>query len=156
MLKIHVEKISGVRTKYFSQKCCCYPVAKSCLTLYDLLDCGMPGSSAFYCLPHESSNSCLLSWWHSLTISSSVAPFSFCLQSFWASKSFPVSRLFASGGQRSGASDSAAVLPMNIQGWFPSELTSLISLQLQGTLKSLLQHHNSKALILQHSAFFMA
>ena len=95
MLKIHVEKISGVRATYFSPNCCL--VAKSCLTLYDLLDGSMPGSSAFYCLQHESSNSYLLSWWHYLTMSSSVAPFSFCLQSFWASESFPVSRLFIKG-----------------------------------------------------------
>ena len=60
------------------------------------------------------------------TISSSVVLFSSCLQSFPASGSFPVSCLFASGGQTFGAS--ASVLPMNIQDWFPLGLTSLISL----------------------------
>ena len=60
------------------------------------------------------------------SISSSATPFSFCLQSFPASGSFPVSRLFASGGQSIGTS--ASVLPMNIQSWFPLELTGLISL----------------------------
>ena len=67
--------------------------------------------------------SCPLSWWFYLTIPSSVAPFSFWLQSFPASGSFPISRLFASGGQSIGVS--ASILPMNIQGCFPLRLTSL-------------------------------
>ena len=66
------------------------------------------------------------------TISSSVAPFSFCLQSFPASRSFPVSWLFISGGQSIGTSALASVLSMNIQGWFPLELTSLISFLSKG------------------------
>ena len=77
-------------------------------------------------------NSCPLSQWCYLTISSSAAPFFFCLQSFPASGSFPVSRLFASGDQNSGASASASVLPMNIQDWFPLGLTCLISFQSKG------------------------
>ena len=77
-------------------------------------------------------NSCLLSQWCYLTISSSATPFFFCLQSFPASGSFPVSRLFASGGQNSGASASASVLPMYIQDWFPLGLTCLISFQSKG------------------------
>ena len=64
------------------------------------------------------------SWCHP-TLSSSVAPFSSCPQSFPASGSFPMSRFFTSGGQSTGAS--ASVLSMNIQGWFPSGLTGLIS-----------------------------
>ena len=65
-------------------------------------------------------------------------------------------QLFASGGQSIRASASASVLPMNIQDWFPLGLTDLISfLAVQGTLKSLLQYHNSKASILWCSAFFM-
>ena len=64
-------------------------------------------------------------WWHP-TISSSAAPFSFCPQSFPASGSSPVSQLFASGGQSTGASASASVLPMNIQGWFPLGWTGLV------------------------------
>ena len=72
------------------------------------------------------SNSCPLSWWCDLTISSSASPFSFCLQSFPASTSFPVSQLFTLGGQSFGASALATVLPMNIQGWFPLGLTGLI------------------------------
>ena len=74
------------------------------------------------------------------TISSSVIPFSFCLQSLPASESFPMSPFFASGGQSTGDSASASVLPMNIQDYLPLGLTGLISL-LQGTLKNLLQHH---------------
>ena len=66
------------------------------------------------------------------TISSSVAPLSSCPQSFPASGSLLVNRLFASGGQNIGASASSAVLPMNIQGWFPLELTGLISLLSKG------------------------
>ena len=74
---------------------------------------------------------CPSSWWCHPTISPSVVPFSSCPQSFPASGSFPVSQLFTSGGQSIGASASASVLPMNIQDWFPLELT-LISLQSKG------------------------
>ena len=77
------------------------------------------------------------------------------LQSFPASGSFLMSQLFASGGQTIGASTSASVLQMNIQNLFPLALDWFDLLAVQGTLKSLLQHHNSKASILQHSAFFM-
>ena len=73
-------------------------------------------------------NSCPLSRWCYLNISSSAYPFSFCLQSCQASVAFPVSQLCASGGQRALAS----VIPMNIQGWFPLRLTGLISLQSKG------------------------
>ena len=69
-------------------------------------------------------------------------------------QSFPMSWLFATGGQNVGASVSASVLPMNIQGWFPLGLTDLIFL-LSNCLLSLLQHHNSKASILQRSGFFI-
>ena len=73
-----------------------------------------------------------LSRWCHPTISSSVIPFSFCLQYFPASGSFPVSWLFTSGGQIIGASASASVLPMNVQSWLPLGLTGLISLQSKG------------------------
>ena len=82
--------------------------------------------------PGICSNLCPLSWWWYLTVSSSAAPFSFCLQSSPASGSFPISWLFTSGGQSIGASASASVLPMNSQGWFPLGLTSLISLWSKG------------------------
>ena len=77
--------------------------------------------------PGVCSDLCPLSWWCYPTISSSVIPFSFCPQSFPASGSFPKSWLFASGSQSIGASASASVPPMNIQGWFPLGLTGLIS-----------------------------
>ena len=83
--------------------------------------------------PRVCSDSHPLSQWCCLTISSSAACFSFCLLSFPASGSFPVSWLFSSGGQSIGASTLASVLVMNIQVWFPLGPTGLISLQ--GTLK---------------------
>ena len=78
--------------------------------------------------PGACSNSCPLSRWWQPAISSSVIPFSSCLQSFPASESFPMSWLFTSGGQSIGVSVSASVLPMNIQSWFPLGWTGLISL----------------------------
>ena len=99
-------------------------------------------------------NSCPLRWWCHPTISTSVATFSSCLQSFTASGSFPVSWLFTSSGQSIGATASVLVLLMSIQGWFPYGLTGLISLQSKG-LSSLLRHHSLKASILWSSAFFM-
>ena len=85
--------------------------------------------------PGICSNSCPSSQWCHPTISSSVVPFSSCLQSFPASGSFPKSQFFTSGGQRIGASASASVLPMNIQDWFPLGLTDLITLQSKGLLR---------------------
>ena len=78
------------------------------------------------------SNSCPSSQWCHPTISSSVIPFSSHLQSFPASRSFPMSQFFALGGQSIGASASAWVLPMDIQDWFPLGLNGLISLQYKG------------------------
>ena len=105
--------------------------------------------------PRVYSNSSPLSWWCHPTISSSITFFS-CLQSFPASGSFLMSQLFASGIQNIGASSLVSVLPMKIHDWFLLELTGAISLQsVQGTLKSLLPHHSSKASVLQCSAFFM-
>ena len=75
-------------------------------------------------------------------ISPSIAPFSSCPQSFPASGSFPMSQLFTSGGQNTGASASASALPVNIQGWFPLGWTGWMSLQSQG-FSRVLQHHNS-------------
>ena len=93
-----------------------------------------------------------VSGWCSPTISSSATLFSFCLQSFPASGSFTTSWLFKWGGQSIGAS--ASVFPMNFQGWFPLELTGLISFALQGTLESS-SAPQFKSPILWHSAFFM-
>ena len=105
--------------------------------------------------PGTCSNSCPLCWWCHPTISSSLIPFFFCPQSFSISGSFSISQLFTSGGQSIRVAASKSVLPMNIQDWSPLGWTGCISLQSQGTLKSLLQHHSSKASILQCSAFFI-
>ena len=90
---------------------------------YARLPCTSPTSRAY-------SNLCPFSWWCHPTISSSVVPFSSCLQFCPASGSFPVNRLFTSGGQSIAAS--ASVPPMNIHGWFPLRLTSLTSLLSKG------------------------
>ena len=82
--------------------------------------------------PKVCSNSCPLSQWWYLTISSSATSFFFCFQSFSATGSFPMSQFFASGGQSIRAAASAPVLPMNIQGWFTLGLTGLIFLQCKG------------------------
>ena len=78
--------------------------------------------------PGAYSNSCSSHWWDHPTNSSSVIPFSSCLQSFPASGSFPMSQFFPSGGQSIGVSASASVLPINIQDWFPFGWTGWISL----------------------------
>ena len=101
------------------------------------------------------SNSCALSWWYHPTSSPSVIPFSSCPQSFPESGSFLMSLFFTLSSQSIGASFSASVLPMNIQSWFPLGLTALMFLHLSFSVKSLLQHHSSKASVLQYSTFFM-
>ena len=82
--------------------------------------------------PRACSNSCPSTQGCHSTISSSVIPFSSYLQSFPASRTFPMSQFFASGGQSTGASALASVLPMNVQDWSPLGLTGLISLQSKG------------------------
>ena len=82
--------------------------------------------------PGVHSNPCLSSWWCHPTISSSVVAFSSCPQSLPASGSFPMSQLFTWGGQSTGFSASASVLPMNTQDWSPLGWTSWISLQYKG------------------------
>ena len=121
---------------YWKNHCCC-SVANSCPALWDLMNCSMTGfASAFTIQPSPSpgvcSNSCPLSRWCHPTISFSFDPFSSCFQSFSASGSFPMSRLFTSNGQNIGASVSTLVLPMNIQCWFPLGLTVLISFLYEG------------------------
>ena len=100
-------------------------------------------------------NSCPLSQWCHPTISSSVVPFSSCLQYFPASRSFPVSQFFTSGGQNIGASASASVLPMYIQDWFPLGLTGLISLQSKGLSRFFPNITVQKHKFFISSAFFM-
>ena len=106
--------------------------------------------------PGACSNSCpsTMTWWCHATISSSVVPFSSCLQSFPASGSFPVSQFFIPGGQSIGPS--ASIRPSNeYSGLISFRMVWLNLLAVQGTLKSLLQHHSSKASVLRCSAFFM-
>ena len=127
---------------------CCCSVLSNSLRFHGLQHARLPCPSTS---PGVFSNSCPVSqWWHS-TFSSSVIRFSSCLQSFLVSGSFQMSQLFASGSQRIGISASTSVLPMNKQS-FRMDWLDLLAVQV--TLKSLLQHHSSKASILQHSAFF--
>ena len=91
-------------------------------------------------------NSCPLSWWRHLTISSSVIPFSSCLLSFPTSGCFQMSQLFASGGQSIGVSASTSVLPMSTQDWFPLGWTGLISLQSKGPSRVSSSNHCSDQL----------
>ena len=128
-------------------------VAQLSPALFDLMDCSTPG----FLMQHQ-----LLEFaqihvhWvgdalpqsHSM---SSPSPPAFNLAQ---NQIFPKNEFFASGDESIGVSASTSVLPMNIQDWFPLGLTGLISLQSKG-LSRVLQHHSSKASILQHSAFFM-
>ena len=114
------------------------------------MDCNMPGlptPPSFENCPY----SCPLHQWCHPAISSSDILFSFYPKSFPESGTFPMSQLIPSGDQNTGVS--ASVHPVSIQNWFPLRLTGLISLQFQGTLRSLLQHHSWKVLIPWFSAF---
>ena len=103
-------------------------------------------------IPGVYPNPCPLSWWCHLTISSSIVPFSSCPQSFPTSGSFQMSQLFVSGSQ----SFSFNISPSNEhQGLISFRMDWLDLLAVQGALKSLLQHHSSKASILWCSAFFI-
>ena len=82
--------------------------------------------------PRACKNSCPSSWWCHPTMSSSVIPFSSCLQSFPGSGSLTMNQFFTSGGQSIGGLASASVLPMNIHDWFPLGWTGSISLQFKG------------------------
>ena len=99
-------------------------------------------------------NSSALSLWCHPAISSSVVPFSSCPQSLPASESFPMSQLFTWGGQSIGVTALASVLLMNYPGLISFRMDWLDLLAVQGTLKSLLQHHSSNASIFWQSAFF--
>ena len=120
------------------------------------MDCSAPGSPVLHCLPELAQ---IHVHWVGDAIQpshplSSPSPPVFNLSQHQGL--FPLSQLFASGGQSIGASASASVLPMNIQGWFSLGLTGFFLLAVQGTLKSLIQYHSSKSSILWRSAFFMA
>ena len=120
------------------------------------MDCSTPRLPCPSPTPGAYSNSCPSSRWCHPTISSSVVPFSSCLQSFPASGSFPIqSQFFTSGGQSIGVSASASVLPMNIQDWFPLGWTVWISYSPRDSqefsLTSQFKSINSLALSFLHS-----
>ena len=129
-------------------------VTQPCLTLCDPMESSMPGLPVHHQLLE-------LAQTHVRWVCDAIQPF--CLLSS-PSPSISLSQhqglyqwgsqLCASGGQSTGASASASVLPVNTQGWFPLGWTALISVIL-GTLRSLLQYHSSKAWILRGSVFFM-
>ena len=117
----------------YSLASCC-SVTQLCPTLCDPWTAAHQASLSFT-VSHSLFISCPLSQWCHPTILSFVTHFSSCPQSFPASGSFPMSQLFASGGQIIGISTSASVLPRSIQGWFPLGLTGLISLQFKRLLR---------------------
>ena len=138
---------------YFSKRCVCLlqfsSVTQSCSTLCDPMNRSTPGLPVHHHLLEFTQTQRPLSQWCHPTISSCVIPFSSHLQSFPASESFPMSQFFASSGQSIGLSASASVLQQ-----YSHEYSGLISfridwfdlLAIQGTLKSLLQHHNLKGI----------
>jgi len=139
------ESILSLKGNQFS-----HSVVSNSLRPHELQHARLPCPSP---TPRACSNSRPSSQWCDPTISSSVVPFSSCLQSFPASESFPMSQFFASGDQSIGVSASALVLPMNIQDfridWFDL-------LAVQETLKeSSPTPQFKKGSSLQHSAFFM-
>ena len=129
-------------------------VAESCLNLCNPMDCSTPGFPVLHHLPK-------LVQTHVHQVGESVRsnhlilchPLLLALQSFQESRPFPMSQFSTSGGQSKGVSASTSVLPMNIRDIsFRTDWFAL--LVVQGTLKSLFQHHSSKASILWHSAVF--
>ena len=130
--------------------CCCFSVAKSYLTFCNPMDYSTPGFPVLHHLPEVAQI-------HVHWVGDII--YLICCPLLLLPSVFPIrvfSRFFTSVGQSSGASASASVTPLNIQGWFPLGLTGLISLKsVQGTLKILLQNHSLKASVLQHSVYFM-
>ena len=129
-------------------------VTQSCPIPCDSMNCSTPGFPVHHQLP-DLTQTCPLSRWCHPTISSSVFPFSSCLQSFPASGSFPMSHLFASGGQSIWVSTSSISPSNEYSGLISFMMDWLDLLAVQGTLKSLLQNNSSKASVLWCSAFFI-
>ena len=125
----HVNTLAPLKVETWRLVCrdCC-SVAKSCLTLQPM-NCSTPPFPVLHYLLEFTQTHI---HWVNDAIQPSVAPSSFCLQTFPASGFFPVSRLFVSGGQSIRASASALVFPMNIQDWFPLGLTNWIALLSKG------------------------
>ena len=113
--------------------CCCQFSSVQSLSRVQLF--AISWTTARHPTPRVYPNSCPLSQWCHPTISSSVTLFSSCLPSFPESASFPMSQLFASGGQSIGVLASTSVLPMNTQDWSPLGWTGWISLQSKGPSK---------------------
>ena len=128
---VRVTKRSHTPFTQFPPIVSCYLVTKSSPTLYNPMTAAHQ-APLFFTISRSLLDSCPLSQWCYPIISSSVTPFSSCPQSFPESESFPVSRLFTSGGQSTGASALASVLPINIEDWFPLGWTGWISLQSKG------------------------
>ena len=130
-------------------------VTQSCLTLCNPMNCSTPRPPCPSPTPGVYSNSCPLSWWCHPTISSSVIPFSSCPQSFPASGSFQVSQLFVDLTPKYWSFSFSISPSHEHSGLISFRMDWLDLLAVQGTLKSLLQHHSSKASVLQCSAFFI-
>ena len=128
-------------------------VAQLCPILCDPMDCSMPGFPVHHQLLQ-------LAHTHVHQVSDAIQPAHpltslLLFQSFPVSESFPMSQFFALGGQSIGVSASASVLPMNTPGLISFRMDWLDLLAVQGTLKSPVHHHRSKASILWCSAFFI-
>ena len=143
-----VHRVSKSQTQFSS-------VTLSCPTLCDPMDCRTPGLPVYQQLPEFTQA-------HVHWVGDAIQPShplsspSFLAFSLFEHQVFPVSQFFASGGQSIGVSASTSVLPMNTHsGLISSRMDWLDLLAVQGTFKSLLEHHSSKASILQCSAFFM-
>ena len=110
---------------------CCCSVTQSCPTHWDPVDCSTPAFPVLHCLLEFAQTH--VHWINdAIQPSHPVIPFSSCLQTFPASGSFPMSRLFEWGGQSTGVSALASFLPKKSQGWSPSEWTGWISLLSKG------------------------
>ena len=140
-LELHLKLTSIIEFSHFNyiQSGQFSSVAQSCLSLCDPMNCSMPGLPVHHQLPeftqthvHDVKLMSIMSQWCHPAISSSVVPFSFFPQSLPALGSFPMSQLFAWGGQSIGLSASASILPMNTQDWSPLGWTGWISLQSKG------------------------
>ena len=133
--------------------CCCCSVAELYMTVTPWTAAQQAPLSTTISRETWISNSCPLNWWCYIAISYSADPFLFCLWFVQASESFPINELSLSGGQSTGASV-FRIRPCNeYSGLIFSAIDWLDLLAVQGTLKSILKHHNSKASVLQHSAF---
>ena len=143
-----IHTVNAIKISLYWLSCCL--VAQLCPTLCDPMNCSTPGIPVLHHLPELAQTH--VHWVSNTVHLIFIVPFSSCLQSFPAPGSFPMSKLFASGGQNIGASDSASVLLMNIQDLFPLGLTDLMSLQSKGLSRVFSNTTAQKASFLQHSA----